>query len=210
MQNRLKGEATPVKLLSQKDKESMFGLYEFYYGGVNESLFLQDLIEKHWAILLRDSHKRIQGFTTLFIGDHKIQERIVRSIFSGDTIIHHNYWGDQILPQTWCRFAGKIKAQQPNTPLYWFLIVKGHRTYRYLRLFSKIFYPVNSEPTPAHFKSMMDQMGQERFGNHYDPETGLIKFKTTHGYLKKEWSGINRQALQKLDVKFFLEKNPKY
>lgn len=208
MQNRLRAEVLSIKLLSEEDRENIFELYSFYYGGIDKNLFLQDLNEKHWVILLRDNVQKIQGFTTLLVGEHQILEQTIRSIFSGDTIIHHEFWGEQTLPLTWCHFAGKIKAQNPDLPLYWFLIVKGHRTYRYLRLFAKKFYPVHSEPTPKHFQTIMNRMGQEKFGNHYHPETGLIKFKTTHGHLKKKWSGIDKRALQKTDVKFFLEKNP--
>jgi hypothetical protein len=208
MQQRLRGEAVALSLLSTADKASMYTLFQHYYSGIDQQHFFDDLNAKHWVILLRDASENIQGFSSLAISEHQIAGQTVRSIFSGDTIIHHQFWGEQTLLVTWCKFAGTIKAQQPETPLYWFLIVKGHRTYRYLRVFTKHFYPVHSTPTPAHIKLMMKQMSEERYGSDYHPDSGLIQFKTTHGYLKQQWSGINQQAIQKTDIKFFLEKNP--
>ena len=63
-------------------------------------------------------------------------------------------------------------------------IVKGQRTYRYLRLFSKKFYPVYSSQTPKAIQAIMDQLAQTRFGNYYHAESGLIQFNQSHGYLK--------------------------
>jgi hypothetical protein len=208
MQQRLKGEAVERSLLTAADMTSMYTLFECYYSGINKQHFVDDLNTKHWIILLRDTNENIQGFSTLAISEHQIAEQTVRSIFSGDTIIHHAYWGEQTLLVTWCKLAGTIKAQQLATPLYWFLIVKGHRTYRYLSVFTKQFYPVHSVPTPMHVQLMMKQISEEKFGADYQPDSGLIQFKTTHGYLKQQWSDINDQLMQKADIKFFLEKNP--
>jgi hypothetical protein len=63
----------------------------------------------------------------------------IMALFSGDTIISHHHWGEQELAHAWCYFAGQIKRQCPELPLYWFLIVKGHRTYRYLPAFTRRF-----------------------------------------------------------------------
>ena len=47
--------------------------------------------------------------------------------------------------ETVALYAG---AQLPEQPLYWFLIVKGHRTYRYLSAFSVDFHPHWRTPMP--------------------------------------------------------------
>lgn len=208
--NRLKAVVLATEALSAKQRKMMCVLYSTYYAGYDEALFYDDLSDKHWAIILLDKNENIRGFTTLFISEHVIDHKLIRSVFSGDTIVDHKFWGEQSLLRTWCRFAGSLKAQQPDVPLYWFLIVKGQRTYRYLRIFSKSFYPVYSSPTPSCIQAIIDLLGQARFGNNYHAESGLIQFNQSHGYLKKQWAGITPSRLKNKDVRFFLQQNPNY
>ena len=98
----------------------------------------------------------VVGFSTLAILSTEIDGRRLRAIYSGDTIIERAHWGTQALAFTWLRFAGSVKAQVPDCPLYWFLIVKGHRTYRYLSAFSIDFYPHWQTPTPPWAQSHHD------------------------------------------------------
>lgn len=210
MKHRLNAKVLATNTITGVQKTMLYELYATYYEGFDEALFYQDLAEKHWIIVLDDQQGNIRGFSTLFVAEHEIDGKTIRSVFSGDTIIHHDFWGEQILPLTWCRFVGELKAQQPDTPLYWFLIVKGHRTYRYLRVFSKVFYPVHSEATPSHIQAIMDKMGADRFGQQYDAATGIVQFNQSHGYLKKQWDGIDQPALKKPDVHFFVQRNPAY
>ena len=47
----------------------------------------------------------------------------------------------QALAFDWISRMGAIKRAHPERPLYWLLLVKGHRTFRYLPLFAKSFFP---------------------------------------------------------------------
>jgi hypothetical protein len=196
--------------LSLKDRITMYGLYNQYYGGCDFNLFSQDLQEKDFVILLRNSSGKICGFTTLMIIEfrHNGVEKI--ALFSGDTIIHRDYWGSQALSLSWCRLAGIIKAQHPDTPLYWFLIVKGYRTYRYLPLFAKIFYPTWRSRTPQDIQEMMDLLATRKFGDAYIRSKGIIQFENSHGHLNGDWADIPDRVSAHPDVQFFLEKNPGY
>ncbi|WP_419650260.1 hypothetical protein [Thiolapillus sp.] len=118
------------------------------------------------------------------------------------------FWGEQTLPRAWCRFAGHLKAQEPQLPLYWLLIVKGHRTYRYLKVFSRRYFPAVNCQTPEPVRRIMDCLAQERFGQCYDATTGVIHFPGSRGYLKPEWAALDDNKQGKPEVAFFLEKNP--
>ena len=118
----------------------MYRLYSRYYAGGSHSRFMQDLSQKDYCILLQDERQAVRGFTTLAISEHVISNQRLRCLFSGDTVIQHQFWGEQTLPRAWCRFAGHLKAQEPQLPLYWLLIVKGHRTYRYLKVFPGVIF----------------------------------------------------------------------
>ena len=205
---RLAAHVLSVSDLGTAYAESMYRLYATYYAGGSRSLFMQDLSLKDYCILLQDEQQVVRGFTTLAVSDHVISGRRLRSLFSGDTVIQHQYWGEQTLPRAWCRFAGHIKAQEPQLPLYWLLIVKGHRTYRYLKVFSRRYFPAVNRRTPESVRHIMASLAQERFGQCYDAKTGVIRFPESRGYLKPEWAALDNNKQGKPEVAFFLEKNP--
>lgn len=206
----LKAQITPIEELPDTLKASMFALYERYYEATAESVFISDLQNKDQVILLTDSQGKLQGFSTLAILFFEFDGTPSRAIFSGDTIVSSRHWGEQTLAFAWIRLAGQIKAQESALPLYWFLIVKGHRTYRYLPAFSKCFYPTWTEPTPPREQALMNQLATMRFGQHYDRERGLVCFPSSRGHLRKEWATVPPKDLRKPEVRFFLERNPGY
>ena len=196
--------------LTENEKKAMYSLYSRYYSGCDGELFTRDLQEKDHVILLRNSTGQLCGFTTLLLIDFESDGGRKRAIFSGDTVIHREYWGTQALSLAWCRMAGTIKSQQPEVPLYWFLIVKGYRTYRYLPLFAKNFYPTWRHQTPADVQAMMDYLAAHRFGNAYKRELGIIRFQHSRGHLAGEWADIPQHVTQHRDVRYFLQRNPNY
>lgn len=190
-------------------KNNMFRLFSRYYGGVSRELFMHDLAQKHYALIMEDHNHALQGFTTMEILSGAYKGEPYRAIFSGDTIIDKDYWGTQTLPLAWCEFAGRVKKAKPDFPLYWFLIVKGHRTYRYLSAFKKKYYPNRSEPTPENIQDFMDYLAKEKFGTAYNRERKIIHFEKTHGFLKPEWAMPGKQNTSP-NAAFFFEKNPGY
>jgi len=146
MTNPLTTHTQTPQTLSEAQIAQLYTLYQTYYGGTTPELFCRDLQEKDQILILQDNQTPI-GFTTLKIIHSQHQNQPIRAIFSGDTIIHHQYWGSQTLPLAWCELVGKIQAQESHIPLYWLLIVKGDRTYRYLNVFSKQYYPNRKTPT---------------------------------------------------------------
>ena len=90
----------------------------------------------------------VRGFSTQRVLAATVEGTRVRAIFSGDTVIDRAYWGEQELVRGWSRFAGAVRAEAPETPLFWFLISKGYRTYLYLPLFFARYFPRHDAPTP--------------------------------------------------------------
>lgn len=208
--SKLHAETITVLQLKTEWIELMYSLYARYYDGTSWELFQQDLSNKDYTILLWDEQHKIQGFSTLSVLKFEFAGQPQQAIFSGDTIISHLYWGEQTLPLAWCRLAGKIKASALEQPLYWFLIVKGYRTYRYLPVFTKRFYPTWEYPTPAKEQAIMDYLAQLRFGKYYDFQSGLVRFPTSQGHLRSQWAEIKDEFRLKPDICYFLERNPGY
>jgi len=206
---RLNANVRARDALSQREVERMFALYAKYYDGTNFAQFDADLAGKSHVIELRHGDA-LCGFSTIALIDFACGGMARRAIFSGDTIIDHHYWGEQVLPLAFCAYAGRVHARDPALPLYWFLISKGYRTYRYLNVFARHYYPRVDMPTPADEQACLDHLAHGRFGACYDAERGLLHFPQSRGHLKPEWAGVRDGAGVRREVRFFLERNPGY
>ena len=156
-----------IDSLDRRTRADMFALFEQYYESVSLQAFEQDIGGKTIAILLSDGQGKLQGFSTLEIIHFETRDGAAIALYSGDTIISHHHWGEQALSRAWCFLAGQVKKEHPKLPLYWFLIVKGHRTYRYLPAFTRKFYPNYRAATPAKLQEIMDRLATEKFGDAY-------------------------------------------
>lgn len=201
----------PVAALSAGAREEMWHLYSRFYAGTSRSRFHADLEAKDMALVLRDAREQLQGFTTLAVSTTEFEGRRVRVLFSGDTIVERAYWGSQALAFNWLRLAGALKRREPDVELYWFLIVKGQRTYRYLPTFAKQFVPDWRDSSPSqNLSRLLDVLARERFGEAWDPATGVIRFGESHGHLAPEWATVSEREAGREDVRFFLRRNPGY
>jgi hypothetical protein len=189
---------------------SMYALYAAYYESTSPDMFAADLSEKTHVILLYGSAGELCGFSTLSLWESVYEGRPFRVVFSGDTIIHHRHWGDQSLALAFCRFAGHAKAQLPDVPLYWFLISKGHRTYRYLHLFSQTYWPSYRDDTHPKLQPILAALARKKFGESYDPATSVIRFPSSRGHLRPNWAQVRENLKLRPEVEFFLKQNPGY
>ncbi len=194
--------------LSDELRRQIVVLYLNYYDGSSEAQVLSDLRTKTEVLLLfyKDS---LVGFTTLQVYPYEWQDRLVRIVYSGDTIVERDHWGQQALAFAWIHHMGEIKREAPDVPLYWFVIIKGHRTFKYLPAFSKSFYPHWSN-NRSDLKPLADSLAFDKFGELYNKETGVIEFPDSLGHLKASIAYPTEEELQKESVRFFLDKNPGY
>lgn len=190
----------------------MYRLLAAHYDAVEYERFTTDLMEKDWVILLLDPEGTIQGFTTFMSYgiEHPTKNTPLRILYSGDTIIDRRHWGSQALAFEWIRHAGREKAQYPQVPLFWFLISKGPRTYRYLSAFSRQYWPHHARRTPYDVSELMHALAVERFGPYYRPEQGVVHFPVSRGQLRRELAGVDTTERRRPEVDFFLRTNPGY
>jgi hypothetical protein len=119
----------------------LFQLYARYYAPTSLAVFSRDLASKSYSIVVRDPQGRIRGFSTVARFSMMSVAGEIDVLFSGDTVVERSFWGEQTLPFRWIEEAGRIKAERQGVPLYWLLITKGHRTFRYLPGFAKDYFP---------------------------------------------------------------------
>jgi hypothetical protein len=205
--NRLSALIRPRHQVSAVDAQRMYALYSTYYSATSPGRFAADLAAKDYVIELVEGAE-LRGFSTLAVLDFQAGGAPRRAVYSGDTIIDHRYWGEQALATAFCRFAGSLRAADPSTPLYWFLITKGHRTYRYLGAFSRDYYPHPSRPTLPLAAQCIDVLARSRFGSAWKPELGIVRFADSRGHLDARWAPPRSALGVRPEARFFLERNP--
>lgn len=196
----------PVAEIDSDLCKAMVELYHTYYDGSNEEKFRADLLEKHEAVLLFFDDALV-GFTTWMHYEHQWNNQTLRIIFSGDTIVHRDHWGQQNLAFAKLRRMADFRNSAPGKPLYWFLLVKGHRTYRYLSAFAINWFPHWGRGS-ADLQCLADSLARTRYGSMYNPVTGVVEFPATCGYLKNVIAYPSPKELEKKEVQFFIERNP--
>lgn len=187
----------------------MSALYLDSYAGSSDALFRADLLEKDSALLVF-SGDALVGFTTIKYYEVEWQAKPAGIVFSGDTIVDPRHWGQRELAFAWLEHVGGIKAAAPDRPLYWFLLVKGHRTYRYLSVFARRFYPCWQDCEGEPLKPLADFLANARYGDDYNPQTGVVEFIESRGHLRLAIACPDRDELERQDVRFFLARNPGY
>ena len=186
----------------------MAELYLENYDGTSAESFRADLAAKDEVIVLKFEGE-VVGFTTLRVYSASHKGAPVRIVYSGDTIVDRGHWGQQELAFAWIARIGEIKAQAPEAPLYWFLLVKGHRTFKYLSVFGKSFHP-HWQVDRSDLKPLADQLASASFYADYNPESGVVEFSQSRGHLKASIAEPTTEELIKESTRFFLRKNPGY
>lgn len=184
----------------------MCALYLSCYEATTQELFERDLLSKDEALLLHFG-ARLVGFTTLRVFGTVWQGEEIRVVFSGDTVVARQHWGQQTLSMNWVRRMGQIKRLQPGKRLVWLLLVKGHRTYRYLQVFAKTFHPREGEHD-ASLAGLANHLAGQQFHEDYNPASGVVEFEPSRGQLKRDLAEPRPDEMSRAGVAYFLQRNP--
>lgn len=205
----LNGEIVPVGELADGDVKRMFTLMDTHFSDMEWERFLLDLKEKETVLLMRNPEDgQVEGFSTAMVIDTELDHESIRTVFSGDTIINREFWGEKTLGILWLQYVFQVKKESPDKRVFWFLISMGYKTYRLLRLFFKDYWPRHSVPTPAFEQKLIDHLGASKFGQHFNKERGIISFSGSREKLRCGVAEVDSSKLGDKDIAFFVEKNP--
>lgn len=189
----------------------MFHLLERYFSGTDRARFELDLFEKEAAILLRSAEGRIEGFSTFMRMTARLDGQEVVAFFSGDTIVDRDHWGDSALSRTWGQAvfaeALRVAAARPGVRAYWFLICSGYKTWRFLPVFFREFYPNPDGPTPPDVQRLLDTLAGSKFGDQYVPGAGIVRLRHATP-LRRGIADVTDGRLRDRHVAFFARANP--
>jgi hypothetical protein len=195
--------------LSQPAIEEMYAVFRENFEQTSLEIFQRDLSGKDWVILLQDDLCRVQGFSTLALYETEFELQRMSVAYSGDTIIRRAYWGTPQLPSAWIKTVLEKSKSMPQ-PLYWLLISSGYKTYRFLSVFYKTFYPHYACPTPPHIQALIHHLTLQRFGNDYLPELGVVRFKVGATPLRGGVAEVTDERLHDPHVAHYIKLNPRH
>jgi hypothetical protein len=214
-QRKVRSEIRAVARLTPEERIRMYRILEKYYAHVTEQDFLRDLSGKSEVILLKDNEKgEIQGFSTLLFFTVPVRGGTTRGVFSGDTIVEEEFWGQTALQSAFVRRLLQERFKTPWKPLYWFLISKGYKTYLLMANNFTHYYP-SAEGYPGGFRTesrlrlVAHTFARKLFGADFHPEEGLIRFQGVPPRLKAERACVTPQDLERTaKIRFFSIRNP--
>ncbi len=195
--------------LTIHERDELFRLMQKNYRGVRRNAFERDLEEKQWVIVVNDSEGVLRGFSTqMLLASREFAD--VDALFSGDTIVDPAWWNQHDLSGVWGQLALSLIDRQPDRQLFWFLISKGYKTYRYLPLFFQEYYPRYDQTTPEFYERLLRSLGQQKFGERFDAVRGVVQAHTEDYTLRKSVASVSDHRLTSPHVQFFIDRNPNY
>ncbi|MBN2359812.1 MAG: hypothetical protein JXR83_10190, partial [Deltaproteobacteria bacterium] len=138
----------------------------------------------------------------------RVQGRAVVVVFSGDTVVARECWGQTRLQRSFLSYVMRAKLAHPLTPVYWFLISKGYKTYLLLTRNFPEHWPRHDRPTPPWQSALLDDVARHKYSAAWQPERGILHFDLCVGALREQVAPVTEQQLQYPDIRFFCERNP--
>lgn len=197
--------------LPEAIKEQMLTLLQAYYDHVRKEVFYKDLSQKDWVILLNNTEEGVVGFSTVQLISLEVNKKEHLYVFSGDTIIKEEARNPHGLTAAFIHLMYALINKHAEKPLYWFLISKGYRTYRFLPLYFKEYYPAFNHSTPKENALIIDTIAKHKFGELYNPVNNVITYPFEKDKLKPDHATISEVRQSKNPhIRFFAERNPTF
>jgi hypothetical protein len=200
-----------IALVTDELASTMFELLRTHFHNVSRDIFERDLSSKSTVLLLEEMESgRLLGFST---------QRVIRSsfgmrvVFSGDTIIDPMAWGSLALPKAWGGWMLSLSAEEPESPLYWMLISKGHRTFRFLPTYFVDYAPGLKREYSSDELCMIREIGGLLFGNKLTVNQQgflVVAHDISSQRLKEHLIDERHLRSHQRDIKFFSNANPDY
>jgi hypothetical protein len=202
------GQLVRAADVTPSQRDEMFALLESYYEGVERATFDADLDEKEWVIQIIDEETScLKGFSTQMLLEVEVSGRTIRALFSGDTIVDQDARSERSLFQVSGWLVRSLIDAYSGAELYWFLISKGYKTYRFLPLFFHEFYPRYDAPTPPQLVEVIDALAGWKFPGAYDRARGIVRAGLDSCRLRPGIAEITPERLLDPHVRSFVERN---
>lgn len=206
----LKGATVARESLSGEQRARMLALMQTCYAGVSAERFTRDLDDKQYVILLHERRTGdLVGFSTVRIAEEPMDGgRVAEIIFSGDTVIHPDYWGQKELQMRFTRLLVQRKLRRPWRPLLWMLLSAGYKTYLLAVNHLPRTVPRHDWEPPAERLASLNALATRWFGEQFNADRGTVRFADAHYRVREGVSPIDREAAVHPDIAYFARRNP--
>lgn len=208
---RLQGSIVEVDQLKASERDAMFRLLDGMFANVRREAFDADVAAKQWVIRVHDpTSGELVGFSTQVLFGPERTGSAACVLYSGDTVVERQHWGDVALSHVWGRLALELIDQYGDAPLYWLLTSKGFRTYRYLPMFFHEWYPRHERGTPPLERQLINRLGSYLAPHSYDRRSQVIRAGDGKDFVRPGISEPIGRAAADEHVRYFLDRNPHY
>lgn len=197
-----------ARITMQQLKE-MYEIYALYYENTKFSLFLSDFGNKHGAVLIfhPETH-HIVGFSTMALHQFEFGRQRYTFVFSGDTVVQREFWGNRALQSTFMKLLIRLRLQYPLDEFYWLLISKGYKTYLLMANNYYVYYP-HFEGKHQHLAPVVEYYCKKFFPDYYNDNSQLLNFGEDYQPLKGEVAPItHNMRLENPKIDYFAKMNP--
>jgi len=186
----------------------MLALMQLCYEDVDPDRFHRDLAEKEHVILLLDrATGELVGFSTIRARPERVGGDAADIVFSGDTVLHPDYWGQTALDGAFARFLLARKLRHPLRSLRWLLLSGGYKTYLKIINYFPITSPRRDRQPAAGELAFRDEVCRRWFGDQFDARRGVLRL-SGHYRVRQGLAPIDREVARHPDIAFFAERNP--
>ena len=197
-----------IDRLAPDQIDEMWELYAAFYENVDRAQFEADLREKDCVFLGTEPRSgRVRGFSTAKFSRLTYAGRRVGVYFSGDTMVHPDYWGDRSLHRALVPALLAWRLRHPLRRLYWHLTCNGWRTFLTLAHSFPEYWPHPVRGLPDWEAGLIDEISRRQFGDLWHPGPGVVRDDVR---LKSGTAPFSPEVRAVPEVQFFLERNPFY
>lgn len=203
------GKYLERRKISMQQLQEMYAIYAQYYDNTNFPLFLDDFSNKHGAILIfHPKTEQIVGFSTMAIHQFEFGHQRYTFLFSGDTVVKREFWGNRALQATFVKLVMRLRFQYPRDEFYWLLISKGYKTYLLMANNYYVYYP-NVEGKHQQLAPVLEYYCKKFFPKYYNEMSHLLNFGEDYQPLKGEVAPITaKMRLDNPKIDYFAKMNP--
>ncbi|MDE1465591.1 hypothetical protein [Spartinivicinus poritis] len=206
----LKDARIPIEEINDSHVREMWEIFRRFYDEVNFNKFFSDLKNKQGVIVALDHNEKIRGFSTYKFFNISFENATTSVIFTGDTILEPQFWGQSALKVGYTKLVMYQKLKKPSQDLYWFLISKGYKTYLAMTRNFPNCWPKYNVKTPPKIAQLLNESAIMLYPSNWRKEKGLLEFKISEGQLKSHVARIELSDELDPDIKFFMKKNPNH
>lgn len=169
--------------LSRQQRDQMFALLSRFFSAVRRDRFEADLAEKDWVLLLTSPcGTRIDGFSSLAMWRTEVRGQQVCALFSGDSVIAQDRWGESGLPRAVTTLALDTARRQRDQPVYWLILTCAFRAFHTLAALFQNYHPSIHGAPAIREKEAIDALVRLKFKDEYDAEAGVVSLREPTPY----------------------------